>query len=171
MAEKNLVINSRTIDYKGIFRMREIFKNINDSIETLGYTKREKKTEEKVTPEGKYFHVEIRPFKVKTSYDTVMIKIKIIAEDIIEVNKQIDGINTKFEQGNLRIIFDAWSLTDWESRWGMKPFVFFFKTLIHKWFYRIEAEEGFIGELKSDTGKIHDNVKALLNLYKYKTQN
>jgi len=170
MVEKNLVINSRTITYKGIFKIREIFKTVNDALEKLGYQKSEKKTEETVTPSGKKTFVEIRPYKIKTNYVTLMIKIKIMINNVVEVSRPVDGVNTNFQQGEVRVIFDAWSLTDWEARWGMKPTIFFLKAWIFKWFYRLPSEEVYIGELSSDTGYIHDQIKSLLNLYKYQTQ-
>lgn len=167
MVEKNLVINNRTLTYKGVFLVHELFKTINDTLTNLNYQKIEKETKETVYPSGKNTYVELRPFKIKTNYVTLRIKIKIHLENIIEVTKQVDGVPKKFHQGNVRIVFDAWSMTDYASRWGMKPWFFFFKAFINKYIYHFPLEESFIGELKSDTNHLTEQINAFLNLYKY----
>ena len=167
MTEKNLIINNRTLTYKGIFRVDELFKTINDTLAELNYQKQEKKTEETVFPSGKKTYVELRPFKVKTTYVTLMIKIKISLNNIIEVVKEVDGVKRTFQQGDVIIGFDAWSVTDYVARWGMKPSFFFIKSFINKYIYHFPLEGSFIGELKADTTHLVDQIKALFNLYKY----
>jgi len=167
MVEKNLIINNRTLTYKGIFRVNELLNSINSTLKEQGYQNLEKKTEETVFPSGKKTFIELRPFKIKTSYVTLMIKIKIYLNNIIEITKEVDNIKMIFQQGDVTIIFDAWSVTDYSKRWGMKPLFFFLKAVINKFIYHFPLEEGFIGELKSDTTLVYDQIKALLNLYKY----
>jgi hypothetical protein len=167
MVEKNLVINNRTISHQGIFKIDELFKTINQALEKLGYQKQEKKTEETVVPSGKKTFIELRPFKVKTNYITLMIKFRINLDNIIEVTKTVDDLKKTFQQGDVTIILDAWSITDYKSRWGMKPLFFFIKSVINKYFYRSPLEESFIRELKSDADYLSEQIKALLKLYKY----
>lgn len=163
--EKDLIINNRQLKYSGIFHARELFAVINRALEERGYTKREKKTEETVSETGKRTYVELRPYKEKSNYVILMIKIKINLNDITEATKEIAGHTQKYEQGTIEIIFDAWSMTDYESRWGMKPVVFFFKGLINKFVYTFPLESGFEGELVSDTAYIYAQIKKLLDSY------
>ncbi len=167
MVEKNLVINNRTLTYKGIFRVDELFKTIKDTLDELNYQKQEKKTEETVFPSGRKTYVELRPFKVKTNYVTLMIKIKINLNKIIEVVKEVDEVKRTFQQGEVIIEFDAWSVTDYGARWGMKPLFFFIKSFINKYIYHFPLEGGFIGELKEDTTHLVEQIRAFFNLYKY----
>jgi len=167
MTEKNLIINNRTITYKGVFLASELFNIINKTIKELGYQPQEKKTEEKVVPSGKTTFVELRPFKIKNNYVTLMLKVKINLNQVIEVTKEVDGLKKKFQQGEIIVIIDAWSLTDYASRWGMKPWVFFMKSFMHKYFRRLPMEEGFTGELKSDANQLTQQLKAFFSLYKY----
>jgi hypothetical protein len=163
--EKNLIINGRTITYKGIFRADELFIAINRALEAKGYEKREKKTEEMITEGGKKTIVELRPIKVKTNYVTLMIKILITMDSITETVEVVHGERRKFSQGDLTVIFDAWSLTDYQHRWGMKPFVYFIKGAINKFIYKFPLEGGFTRELSRDTGYMHAQVKELLKSY------
>mgnify|MGYP003968060341 FL=1 len=170
MAEKNLLINNRTVTYKGIFKVDELFNTINQLIEERGYRKNEKKTEEKVTPTGRRTYVELRPLKVKTNYVKFMLKIKITLSNITESIKEVQGVKKKFEQGDIEVIFDAWSITDYASRWGMKPLAFFFKAFINKFIYTLPLETGFTGELVSDTDYISEQLRAFFNLYKFQSR-
>lgn len=164
--EKNLIINNRELKYRGIFRYDELFNTINQALEERGYQKREKKTEELVTEKGKRTYLELRPFKTKTQYVTLMIKIKITLDYLTETAEKLKGEKRLFQQGDLLIAFDAWSLTDYEHRWGMKPWVFFFKAMINKFLYKFPLEKGFTGELVGDTAYIYAKIKRLLNSYR-----
>lgn len=167
MVEKNLIINNRTINYKGVFRADELLRTIGETLDKLNYEKQEKKTEEEVTTSGKNIRVELRPFKNKSSFASLMIKIKINMMGIVEVFKEVDGVKKKFQQGELELVFDAWSITDYAARWGMKPWFFFLKGFINKYFYRFPSEEVFVVEVKKDTAYLVEQIRSLLNLYKY----
>ncbi|MBR9682910.1 hypothetical protein GOV03_00010 [Candidatus Woesearchaeota archaeon] len=167
MVEENLVINNRIISHQGIFRVDELFDTINSTVTKLGYQKREKKTEETVFPSGKKTLIELRPFKIKTNYVTLTIKIRINLDKVIETAQEVDGVKRNFQQGDVKIVLDAWSSTDYQSRWGMKPFFFFLKAVINKYVYHFSSKDNFVGELKSDTDQLTEQIKGLLNLYKY----
>lgn len=167
MVEKNLVINNRIINYKGVFRVHDLFNTINEALIKLNYQKQEKKTEEIVTPSGKKTYIELRPFKVKSNFLTLMLKIRINLDKVIEVTKTVDQIPKSFEQGEITIAFDAWSITDYGSRWGMKPWFYFMKGVINKYFYHYHLDSDFIGEMVGDVGYMGRQIKSLLSLYKY----
>ena len=165
-AEKNLVINGRELKYQGIFRADELFSAINKALDERGYQKREKKTEETVTVSGRKTVVELRPYKEKTNYVALMLKIRITLDNVTETVEKVDGVKQKFRQGDVEIIFDAWSMTDYEARWGMKPWFYFLKGLINKFIYTWPAEAGFMGELVGDTAYVYGKAKKLLQSYR-----
>ena len=163
--EKDLVINGRTINYKGIFRHDEIFRTINEALEKRGYIKREKKSEELVTESGRKSFVELRPYKEKTNYVTLMMKIKVEMDHVTETTKEFETGSKKYQQGNLTVIFDAWFLSDYRNRWGMRPFYYFMKAMINRFLYSMPLESGFRGELQEDTANIASQIKKLLKTY------
>lgn len=167
MYEKNLIINSRELKYKGIFRVEELFATVNQALVEKGYEKREKKTEELVTEEGRRTYVELRPLKIMSNYVSLMLKIKFNLDNITETTETVAGVKKKFQQGDVNLIFDAWYLTDYEKRWGMKPFVFFMKGLINKFLYQFPLEKSFRAELVSDTAYIYAQIKKLFQSYHY----
>jgi len=167
MVEKNLIINNREITYKGIFRVHDLFKVINEGLTKLNYQKQEKKTEEIVTAEGRKTYLELRPFKVKSEFMTLMLKIRINLDKVTEVTKKVDNIPRTFQQGEITVRFDAWSITDYGKRWGMKPWFYFFKAVINKYFYNYHLDSDFIGEMGGDVAYLGRQIKSLLSLYKY----
>lgn len=164
-AEKNLVINGRELKYQGIFRAEELFSALNRALEERGYEKREKKTEETVTTAGRKIYLELRPYKEKSNYAALMLKIKITLDEVTETTQEFQGHKQKFQQGQVEIVFDAWSLTDYEARWGMKPWAYFLKGLINKFIYTWPLEAGFTGELIGDTAYVYARAKKLLQSY------
>ncbi len=167
--EKNLVINNREFRYKGIFRADELFHVINNALEDRGYTKREKKTEELVTDAGRRSYIELRPFKEKTNYLIQMIKIKILLDHVTETTEEVKGIRKKFQQGDVEIVFDAWMLTEYQHRWGMKPVAFFLKGWINKYLYTWPIESGAKNELVEDTAYVVSAIRNLFSSYKIET--
>ncbi len=163
--EKNLIINNRELKYSGVFRADELFAAINRAIEERGYEKREKKSEETVTEEGRETYIELRPYKEMSEYATLMLKIKIHLKNTTEAVEEVHGQKRKLQKGDVLIVFDAWSLTDYQSRWGMKPWVYFFKAIINKFVYTFPMESGFIGLLVGDTAYVFGHAKRLLNSY------
>ncbi len=170
MSEKRLVVNNLELNYKGIFSFEELYKEIGRIVEERGYKRHEKRYEEFVTPSGKELFVELRPMKKKTEYYDLMLKIRVEAKNVKESTVEVDGVPTVFQEGDVSMIFDAWTTTDYEHRWGEKPIFFFVKALINKWVYRFPMEEGFLGEVAADVRSVYRDVKAHLNLYKYKVR-
>jgi hypothetical protein len=164
--EKNLIINNRELKYKGIFRVDELFSTINQALLEKGYQLREKKSEETVSEAGRKTSIELRPFKIKAEYAQLMIKIKIHLDSVTETKEEIHGEKKLFQQGDVLIAFDGWVLTDYQQRWGMKPWVFFMKGMIHKFLYKFPLEAGFPRELGGDTAHVYAKIKSLLNSYK-----
>lgn len=164
--EKFLLINNRQLKYKGIFRADELFSTVNRALEERGYTKREKKSEEIVTEAGKKTYLELRPYKELTRYLALMIKIKVNLDNVTETPEEVRGERRMFQQGDILIAFDAWLMTDYKNRWGMKPFFFFLKGMMNKYLYKTPIEANAFGELAGDTAYIYARIKKLLSSYR-----
>ena len=167
--EKNLIINNRELKYKGIFRIDDLFRTINKALDEKQYQKKEKKTEETVSENGKRIYIELRPYKEKTRYVVLLIKIKISFDNITETVEEINGMKKKFQNGDISIVFDSWIMTDYENRWTMKPLVYFLKSIINKYVYTFPLEAGFPKELAGDTAHIYVQLQKLLQSYKYES--
>ena len=170
MSEKYLVINGLQLNYKGVFEYSELMKTIFTAVESRGYRKHEKKHEETIKPEGKEIFIELRPLKTKTAYMTLMVKMRITLSNIQDIVVEVDGVPTNVQQGEINIVFDAWTTTDYENRWGNKAWFYFLKSLINKYVYTFPLESGFMGEVADDTRYVYNQVRSALGLYKYKVK-
>mgnify|MGYP003983367331 FL=1 len=163
--EKLLLINNRQLKYKGIFIASELFNAVNKAIEEQGYTKREKKSEETVTNEGRSTYIELRPFKEITNYLTLMIKIKIRLDGITETTEEVKNEKRVFQQGDILVSFDAWLMADYKDRWGMKPLFYFLKGMANKYLIKGDIEVNAPGQLAQDTAIIYARIKTQLTSY------
>ena len=163
--QKNLVVNNKELKYIGIFNVEELFNVINEALEEKGYTKKEKKSEELVSEQGKKIFLELRPYKNLTNYLRTVIKMKVFLDKVVDHQEEIEGKKVKFQKGEITIVFDAWVITDYEERWGMKPFVFFLKGIINKFLYQYPLEGGSTGIVAGDTAHLYAKVKNLLRSY------
>ena len=83
-----------------------------------------------------------------------------------EIEVVRDGQKKKLHQGNVFIIFDAWTSTNFELSWQQKPWYVFVRALVERGIYKFHTEK-YYGELSDDCHSIYNNVKAYLNLFKF----
>lgn len=166
MSEKQLVVDGLELKYSGIFDMNELLQTIDKYTGKRGYAKGEKRREEKVAPSGKEFSMELRHTKKKTDYFQLMIKMRLSITNLKDVEVVKDNIKKKMQQGNVLIIFDAWTTTDMEWRWEQKPLFIFFREIFERLIYKFHKDR-YYNELSDDCHFVYENVKAHLNLFKY----
>ena len=166
MTEKKLVIDGLELHYEGLFDINELLKTIDKYAAEKGYSKAEKRRQELVTPSGKEISMELRPTKIKTEYYALMIKIRINITNFEDVEVLKDKVKAKLNKGNISMIFDAWTTTDYEHRWENKPLYYFLMSLVDRFIYRFHSDKHH-GELIEDTHFLHTNIKAHLNLHRY----
>ena len=164
--ERNLVINHRPLNYSGIFHVKELFETINTSLLEKGYTLRDKRNEEVVSESGKNYYLEIRPYKDKTKFVTLLLKIVIRLRNVTKTTQEFDGNQITFDNGDVEIVFDSWSYTDYESRWTQNATYDFLKMLMNYWVYQMKTETGFTQELVSDTAFVYARIKNLFASYR-----
>ncbi|MBI2572782.1 hypothetical protein HYV86_02895 [Candidatus Woesearchaeota archaeon] len=164
--EKNLIVNNRTLLYKGIFRSDEVFHTINEALDHRHYEKREKRTEELVTDTGRRTHIELRPYKDIVHYGRVQINIKVTFDNVTETVDVVDGLKRKFSNGDVTIVFDGWVLTEYEHRWTLKPTIYFLKGMINKYVYTFPLEASFADIVGGDVGYVYAQIRKLLDSYK-----
>lgn len=164
--EKKLVVRDMVLKYDGLFSVKDLYKIIDDWLKENFYDKVEKENIEYVTPEGKYIEMRLEPFRIATDYVQYRIFMKIIMRNVKEVEVEIDKKKHKLNKGEVRIKFDAYLETDFTGRWEQKPVLFFIRTLIDKYIYRLYTER-FENAVEKDVTGLHTAIKSFLNLYRY----
>ncbi len=167
MSESELIMDNKTLEYEGVFSVSELFSVVNETTDSLGYERQEKKSEQKVVPEGREFYIELRPYKFKTNYVSLMLKIKFRLTEVIDVEKTVKGITSEYQHGKVTFVLDAWSQTNYREHWNIKPWVYFMKTVINKYVYKLPLEEGFMNELGADAATVFDTIENHLKNFVY----
>ena len=165
MTEKNLVVDGIEINYQGFFDLNGLLKTIDKYSSEKGYSKEEKRRSEKVTPSGKEFSIELRHTKKKSDFEILMIKMRMNITNIKDAEVIREGIKTRLQKGNVNIIFDAWIISEYETRWEQKPWYYFLRSIYER-SIKVIFTGKLEGEVSNDCHHIYDNIKAHLNLYK-----
>ncbi len=166
MSEKKILIDGLELHYEGMFDLNEFLKAIDKFTAEKGYGKSEKRRQEAISTSEKEFSMELRPTKAKTEYYSLMIKIRIHITNIRDVTVVKNKLKTKMQKGDVSMIFDTWTTTDFEMRWERSPIYYFLRMVFIKFIWRVSTEK-WDSEGIDDTHAIYDNIKAHLNLYRY----
>jgi len=168
MTEREIIVDKLRLSYTGLFSVKDLYALIDNWLYEKGYDKRENKNYEVVRPEGKFIELELSPWKKVTDYANNVILIRIIMEDIKEVEVEKDGKKFMLNQGKIKFVFDGILETDWEHRWEGKPIYYFIKVVFDKFIYK-PFSKGFETGLQEDLMHLHSQIKGFLNLYRYYT--
>jgi hypothetical protein len=166
MAEKEKVIDELRLQYEGLFDINELYHTIDRWFREKQYDKREIKNVEFVKPEGKYVELWLMPWKKITDYAKIEIKIRLIIENLKEVEVEKDNHKVKMNQGTIKMVIDGFLTTDYENKWEGKPTYVFIRTLFDKFIYKGYTSR-FKGQVSEDVNHFHTTLKSFLNLYRF----
>lgn len=165
MAERTVVVDKLRLTYEGLFSIKDLYKMIDEWFRQKNYDKREKNNTESVTPEGKYIEIELEPWKKVTDYARNVIRLRMIFENITDVEVERDGKKMTLNKGKAHFVFDGFLGTDYFQRWEGKPLFFVIRAIYDKFIYA-PYTAGFAKGVKDDVMHLHNQIKAFLNLYK-----
>jgi len=166
MSEKRLVIDELELNYKGLFDINGLLKTIDQIAKDRGYVKNEKRRTEAVTQKGKEFYMELRPVKRKTAYYVLMIKLRMSIHNMREVEVVKDKTKVILNEGEVKILFDAWTTTDFEFRWESSPVYYILRNLVERVVWKVHTDR-YLDELVDDCHFFHKNIKAYLNMHRF----
>jgi hypothetical protein len=167
MVERNTLVDEESLQYDGLFNVREIYLLIDDFLKLKGYDKFEPLNEESVYPDGKEIHIKLEPKKWHSDYIRKVLKIDIMLHNVKEVETEIDGLKVKLNQGNIMVLFSAFLETDYEGRFEQRPFYYFMRTIFDKFIYK-SYTRSFEGETVSDLNELRQKMGSYLNLYRFR---
>lgn len=167
VAEVKIVVDQLTINYEGLFKMKDLLKIIEDYFRRdRGYDWMEKKNEVIVTPSGKHYDLDFVPWKTLNDYTKLEAQIKISGINITEVDVEHDGVKVKLNKGKLSVVFNGYIHTDYEGKWEDKPIFYFIRTLVDKYIYSSD-NSAYQKMIADDVEIVRKRVAAFLNLYRY----
>ena len=166
MSEKALIIDQMKMTYEGIFDMNGLWRLIHSWFYEKGYDFWPHKNYEQVMPTGKEIEIEVLPWKKTTEYFKNIIRIRIKATEVKDVEIELRGKKMKMNQGKIRIVFDAYLESDYENYWEEKPVFFLIRTIFDKYVFKSTYNK-FEKWLVNDAYDIHGRIQRFLNLYRY----
>lgn len=166
MVERLVLVNHQKMNYEGIFSLQEIYSVIDKLIKNNSYTKREITNTEVVKKDGRFITIIIEPWRRLSDYAKSVITIKMVFENIKDVEIKKEGIQTKVNQGEATIIFNACLETDFEHRWENTPGFFFVRVLFDKYIFKPFTTD-YQSMVMKDFKMFANEIRATLNLHKY----
>lgn len=166
MAERNILVDGKSVGYEGLMDVKKLGATINHWINEHGYVPVESSNLEQVFEGGKEISVDLSPFKKFGDYVKSEISISVSLRDLKEVEVEMNGVKRKLWKGKAKFSFTAILITDYEHRWNEKPAHFFFRTLIDKFILKSHvshAEKQCI----ADTESLIDEIRSFLNMYRF----
>lgn len=161
------VLEDRKLVYEGLYNWTELYQMMDNWFKERNYQKVEKVNFEEVKEDHRFFHLELEPKKKVSDYIRIKVKIKIICHDVRDVEVEHDGKKEILQSSKMNITFSAKVETDYENKWEAKPFYFFLRTLMDKYVYKGIIHR-YEQEVLKDQEAIEEEIKAYLNLHKYK---
>ena len=167
MPELYAPVVGETLNYEGLFSMKEVFRIIDKYYRTKAFDKKIIFDEEYHTPKGKYVHVKSEYYKKTDSYIRLQSRLWIYANNLVEVEIEANGQKIKTNKGQLQIIFDAFLQTEYFEIWDdSKPMYFLFRVLYEQYLARprIKYWENVARHI---TNELKTEVAGYLNLNKF----
>ncbi len=166
MTERTLVVDQTKLAYEGLFDLAELYRLIDSWFYERGWDKYEHINQEIQTGSGRQIRLVLEPWKCISDYFKLIIRIKANFRDVKEVEIEKDGKKIRLNQGEIKIIFDGYVVSDRQGKWNDKPFWWFLSIIFNKFIFKEQfnrAERWLL----SDLDDLHQRIKSFLNIYKY----
>jgi hypothetical protein len=167
MTELYNPVAGEQLNYEGLFSMAEVFRLIDKYFRTKGFDKKIVFDEEYHTEKGKYINVKTEYYKKTDAYVRLQTRLWIYANELKDVEKEVDDVKIKTQHGKLQIIFDAFLQTEYFGLFpDSKPMYFLFRVLYEQYLnrpriaYWENVARHVINELKTE-------LSGYLNLNKF----
>lgn len=165
-AQRTFLVDKHRMQYEGIFIIQDLYQLIDEYFEEKGYDKRESKNAEVVRDDGvRFIDLQFEPWKKVTDYAKVAIKVRVIMDNVRDIEIEKDGVKVHAHQGDIKFLFDVYVDTDYEDRWGSKPIYAVIRVLFDKYFFKRYTQQ-YYAEAMDDYKMLVYQIKVFLNMNK-----
>lgn len=165
MAELVTGVVGETLEYSGLFSMKEVFRIIDTFFRQRGFDKKLIFDEQYETPNGRYIHVKMQPYKKWDDYVRTQLRLWIYGKNLIDVEKEVEGTKIKTNQGTLLIVFDSLIQTDYRNRWDTPAFYFVMRTIMEKYILGARSKR-YEDQARYVIQELRANLSSYLNTNK-----
>lgn len=163
MAERTLVVDHLKLMYEGVFNPDELYNIIAQFFFEKGWDWYERMNEYQNDPEAKNIRMVFEPWKNISDYYKIAVKIRVVISGAkkVELEKKLN-----VSQGEIKIIFDGFVISDRNNEWSNKPLFWFMSIVLEKYFFKDHYRKAETW-IKSDIEDLHQKIKTYLNAFKY----
>ena len=165
MGEVNQIVDHLSLEYKGIFDTREMFRMFTRWYKESPYEKGGDYISEQHTSHGRCIEYTYWPWKKQTDTVRHFMKIRLLIYDMKKVDIMVDKKKKKLDHGRILITIDGFVEYDYESRWQHTPLLQFIRTLYIKFFYK-NYSKFFERIIIDDCHQLYDMFERFFNMYK-----
>ncbi len=168
MAEDKQVLYDLRTTYSGPFLVESLYEEIDDWIKEKGYEKEPKKKMEHVTNEGKKIELFIEAFKHLDELHKGVISLRVLINNLREVELKKGRKKTKVQHGNVYINIDGWINSHIHgSFFQVKPLYYFIRAVIDNYIYSFWQDK-YDGVVNGDGRDLFKRLRSFFNLQKVK---
>jgi hypothetical protein len=165
-AQRTYLVDKHRFQYEGIFIVQDLYKLIDEYFEEKGYDKAELKNAEIVRDDGvRYIELIFEPWKKLTDYARTQIRLRVIMEEVKDIEIEKENLKVKAHNGKIMFTFDVFVDTDYEGRWGSKTIYTVFRIFFDKYFLKSYTKQ-YYAEAIDDYKMLIYQIKTLLNMHK-----
>ena len=173
MAENDLVVK-RKLAYTGVFDFKDFYEALMGAYDDLKYDVDEVDHKAKHKETGLFYTLIWESVKNVDDYTRFYIWMKLLTENMKEVEVEDGGKKRKMYDGDIRIIFKGYLVTDYGGRWEGNPYLVFLKGFFDKYLYGKQGSprlakglyKEWVIKLEKDVNGVMNEAKAFLHMQK-----
>jgi hypothetical protein len=169
MPEIYTLVDDKTVNYTGLFRMDELYAIISKHLRSRGYFIIEKMDQEDVLEKGKQVLVSLEPEKKFNDYAKSKMRVEIFSKHLKDRLITLNGHKQKYQQGEVTVKVFSFLETDRQKRMEGSGLQLVLRTLSDKFIRR-----DFVHQMRSESAKdaldLVEEVKSYLNISRFKIQ-
>jgi hypothetical protein len=173
LAESDLVIK-RKLTYSGVFDFKDFYDMLNGVYSELKYDIDEIDHKAKHTARGLVYNIIWESTKNVDDYTRFKVWMKILTDKMKRVEVEEAGKKKEMFEGDIRMIFKGFLVTDYGGKWEGNPYLVFLKGFFDKYLYGRQGSPAlakgiyheWVVKLDKDVREIMNETKSFLHVYK-----
>ncbi len=164
MGDHRIFVDNLRLSYEGPFQAHELFRTIGNYLYDKGYDKKPLKEFEFHTPEGISIEWQMLPWKKITDYMRLELNIRVIITKMTKREVVIDGQKKIIDNGQVLIVFNGYTETDYNMSWEERPLFQFMRVLYDKYIFK-DYLQRYEHILADHVNQLYALIQRLFNVY------
>jgi len=160
--EKEIYVDKMTLNFSGYFDYAELQEMINDWCRRNRYHRMLQDHKEQLSKTGRNIALSYHLTRQFTHIHISTLNVEIEISDMTTEYKEIDGMKTRINKGDVEIFFNGFLMTHLRSRWETKANIAFIRGVIDKFIYKLNRAK-YPGTVVADANKLAAEFRGFFN--------